>query len=79
MFPQTELSLEYELHDLLKKIDEKKVRLDGFRPFPSHIVHSKQESQLARQGKIDAYKEGRKWYTTEKAIQDYIENRRRKR
>lgn len=36
-------------------------------------------SLLARQGKIDAYKEGRNWLTTKKAIEDYIENRQRKR
>lgn len=36
-------------------------------------------SLLARQGKIDAYKEGRNWYTTEGAIEDYVVNRKRKR
>lgn len=36
-------------------------------------------SLLARQGKIDAHKEGRNWYTTKKAINDYILNRKRKR
>jgi Fic family protein len=36
-------------------------------------------SLLARQGKIDAHKEGRNWYTTKKAIEDYIDNRQRKR
>lgn len=36
-------------------------------------------SLLARQGKIDAYKEGRNWLTTKKAIEDYINNRKRKR
>lgn len=36
-------------------------------------------SLLARLGKIDAYKEGRIWYTSKKAIEDYIENRERKR
>ena len=35
-------------------------------------------SLLARQGKIDAHKEGRNWFTTQKAIQDYIDNRQRK-
>jgi hypothetical protein len=34
---------------------------------------------LARTGKIDAYKEGRNWYTTKEAIDDYIENGQRKR
>ena len=36
-------------------------------------------SLLARQGKIDAYKEGRVWYTTEQAVKDYISGRKRKR
>ena len=36
-------------------------------------------SLLARTGKIDAHKEGRNWYTTSKAIQDYIDNRKRNR
>lgn len=36
-------------------------------------------SLLARQGKIDAYKEGRNWLTTRAAIENYIANRKRKR
>lgn len=36
-------------------------------------------SLLARQGKIDAFKEGRNWLTTEDAVWDYIEKRDRKR
>lgn len=36
-------------------------------------------SLLARQGKIDAHKEGRNWLTTKEAVLDYIENRKRKR
>jgi len=36
-------------------------------------------SLLARTGKIDAYKEGRNWYTTKEAVEDYIANRKRKR
>ena len=36
-------------------------------------------SLLARQGKIDAHKEGRNWFTSKKAIQDYMDNRQRKR
>ena len=36
-------------------------------------------SLLARTGKIDAYKEGRNWYTTKEAVDDYIANRKRKR
>jgi Fic family protein len=36
-------------------------------------------SLLARQGKIDAYKEGRNWVTTKDAVLDYINHRERKR
>ncbi len=36
-------------------------------------------SLLARQGKIDAYKEGRNWLTTKQAVLDYIEGRQRRR
>ena len=36
-------------------------------------------SLLARQGKIDAFKEGRNWLTTKKAVVEYVENRERKR
>ncbi|GGE24820.1 Fic family protein [Psychroflexus planctonicus] len=36
-------------------------------------------SLLARQGKIDAYKEGRNWLTTKDAVMEYISNRERKR
>lgn len=36
-------------------------------------------SLLARTGKIDAFKEGRNWLTTESAVLDYIEKRKRNR
>jgi Fic family protein len=36
-------------------------------------------SLLARTGKIDAYKEGRNWYTTREAIENYMATRKRKR
>ena len=35
-------------------------------------------SLLARQGKIDAFKEGRDWLTTKEAILDYMDGRKRK-
>jgi Fic family protein len=34
-------------------------------------------SLLARTGKIDAFKEGRNWYTSKKAINDYLAGRKR--
>lgn len=36
-------------------------------------------SLLARTGKIDAYKEGRNWFTSKEAIDNYIATRKRKR
>ncbi|WP_369754009.1 Fic family protein [Flavobacterium sp. WC2409] len=36
-------------------------------------------SLLARQGKIDAYKEGRNWLTTREAVENYMTTRKRKR
>ena len=36
-------------------------------------------SLLARQGKIDAYKEGKNWLTTKNAVLEYAKNRKRKR
>lgn len=36
-------------------------------------------SLLARTGKIDAYKEGKNWYTSKEAVEDYIDSRKRKR
>jgi Fic family protein len=36
-------------------------------------------SLLARQGKIDAFNDGRNWVTTKKAVADYVQNRKRKR
>lgn len=46
---------------------------------PSISYSQEYVSLLARQGKIDAHKEGRNWFTTKKAVQDYIDNRKRKR
>jgi hypothetical protein len=36
-------------------------------------------SLLVRQGKIDAFKEGKNWYTSKEALSNYIEKRERKR
>jgi Fic family protein len=36
-------------------------------------------SLLARQGKIDAFKEGRNWLTSKEAVLDYVQNRKRER
>lgn len=47
---------------------------DGRVPYGQEYI-----SLLARRGKIDAYKEGRVWYTTEEAVEDYRSKRQRKR
>ena len=54
-----------EISNLVKEID---------LPYGQEYI-----SLLARQGKIDAHKEGRNWFTTKKAVEDYVKNRRRKR
>lgn len=58
---------------------------DEYKPI-QHIVEEEglpygQEyiSLLARQGKIDAYKDGRNWYTSKEAIETYVQTRKRKR
>lgn len=58
---------------------------EEYRPISNIVAESPMRygqeyvSLLARQGKIDAYKEGRNWYTTEAAIKEYVVNRKRKR
>ena len=46
---------------------------------PSMPYGQEYVSLLARRGKIDAFKEGRVWYTSKEAVLDYVENRDRKR
>ncbi|HRG36417.1 MAG TPA: hypothetical protein PK355_09030, partial [Chitinophagales bacterium] len=46
---------------------------------PNFPYNQEYISLLARQGKIDAYKEGRNWLTTKNAIENYIKNRKRER
>jgi Fic family protein len=60
-------------------------RSSGYKPIPDIVSEPEipygQEyvSLLARKGKIEAYKEGRVWYTRKEAILDYIDKRLRKR
>lgn len=46
---------------------------------PDALYGQEYISLLARTGKIDAYKEGRYWYTSKLAIENYMANRKRKR
>ncbi len=58
----------YEYEPIVRIVEEPEV------PYGQEYV-----SLLARQGKIDAYKEGNVWYTTREAVQEYVYNRKRKR
>jgi Fic family protein len=58
----------YEYEPIVRIVEEPEV------PYGQEYV-----SLLARQGKIDAYKEGNVWYTTREAVKDYVEGRKRKR
>ncbi|MCX8080619.1 MAG: Fic family protein [Bacteroidia bacterium] len=44
---------------------------------PDVPYNSEYVSLLARRGKIDAYKEGKNWYTSKNAIKEYISGRKR--
>jgi len=54
-----------EISNLVKEVD---------LPYGQEYI-----SLLARQGKIDAHKEGRNWFTTKEAVEEYVKNRKRKR
>ncbi|AWH86209.1 Fic family protein [Flavobacterium album] len=58
----------YDYQEISKLVEE-----PGF-PYGQEYI-----SLLARQGKIDAYKEGRNWLTTADAVEKYIISRKRKR
>lgn len=75
-------ALERTLNIYLSNLDNS---YDEYQPISS-IVEEEQApygqeyiSLLARNGRIDAYKEGRVWYTTKKAVTNYIGSRQRKR
>lgn len=59
--------------------DEEYIEISSLVEEPSVPYGQEYISLLARQGKIDAYKEGRNWLTTKKAVDDYIKNRKRER
>lgn len=78
MLQATERSLDIYLSHLNDNFDD-------YRPISTIVAEpdmpygQEYVSLLARQGKIDAFKEGRNWLTTKKAVQDYVQNRQRKR
>lgn len=59
--------------------DEEYIEISSLVEEPSVPYGQEYISLLARQGKIDAYKEGRNWLTTKKALENYIKNRKRER
>nr|WP_295925246.1 Fic family protein [uncultured Dyadobacter sp.] len=59
---------DYEYEPIVRVVEEPEV------PYGQEYV-----SLLARQGKIDAYKEGNVWYTTREAVREYVQGRKRKR
>ncbi len=73
-----ERGLDIYLSSLTNTYDEYKsisslVKEDGV-PYGEEYI-----SLLARKGKIDAFKEGKNWLTSQQAITDYLEGRKRKR
>ena len=59
--------------------DKEYIEISNLVSEPNIAYGQEYISLLARQGKIDAYKEGRNWLTTREAVEDYILNRKRKR
>lgn len=62
-----------------KDTDEEYMEISTLLEEPDVPYNQEYISLLARQGKIDAYKEGRNWLTTKKAIEEYMKNRKRER
>lgn len=59
--------------------DTEYIEISSLVEEPSVPYSQEYISLLARQGKIDAYKEGRNWLTTKAAVENYIKNRKRER
>lgn len=63
----------------LPGIENEYVEISNLVQEPNMPYGQEYISLLARQGKIDAYKEGRNWLTTREAVEEYIATRKRKR
>jgi Fic family protein len=59
--------------------DKEYVEISNLVQEPNMPYGQEYISLLARQGKIDAHKEGRNWFTTREAVEEYIATRKRKR
>lgn len=75
-------SLERTLNIYLNALpdnDKEYVEISNLVQEPNMPYGQEYISLLARQGKIDAHKEGRNWFTTREAVEEYIATRKRKR
>jgi Fic family protein len=75
-------SLERTLNIYLNALpdnDKEYVEISNLVQEPNMPYGQEYISLLARQGKIDAHKEGRNWLTTRKAVEEYVATRKRKR
>ena len=76
-------NVERSLNLYLQIVTPKSHRKDSFLPLAEIAQNSsfsaKYLNLLARQGKLEAYKKGRNWLTSKKAIDEYLANRERKR
>jgi len=76
-------AVERSMNMYLKALLPKKNRKENFLPLlklsKSSPYSEKYLNLLARQGKIEAYKEKRNWLTTKEAVEEYVKNRKRKR
>ncbi len=82
LFLLTIQAMERSLDIYLNSLEDK---YDDYQPIATIVAEpmaaygQEYVSLLARKGKIDAYKEGKNWFTTQNAIQEYIQSRERKR
>lgn len=74
-----ERSLNIYLQIITPKSHQKEKYLPLAEIAPSTPFSTKYLNLLVRQGKLEAYKKGRNWLTSKKAVDDYLTNRQRKR
>ena len=79
----TAQNVERSLNLYLQIITPKSHQKDNFLPLADiskdTSFSAKYLNLLARQGKLEAYKKGRNWLTSKKAVNEYLANRERKR
>jgi len=76
-------NVERSLNLYLNVVTPKSKTKENFLPLSEIAIgtpfSAKYLNLLARQGKLEAYKKGRNWLSTQKSVDDYITNRQRKR